>query len=35
MELYRYDKQMKASPEEIFDVVNDDEKLKEDRKSVV
>src|SRR5699024_8049484 len=29
MELYRYDKQMKASPEEIFDVVNDDEKLKQ------
>lgn len=29
MELYRYDKQMKASPEEIFDVVNDDEKLKD------
>lgn len=29
MELYRYDRQMKASPEEIFDVVNDDEKLKQ------
>lgn len=29
MELYRYDKQMKASPAEIFDVVNDDEKLKQ------